>query len=102
MQDYYYDNDTTTKSKAIDLDLVKDVALLVKDAALIVIDLGYEFTKEVAQKPLAKGEEAIEKIGEKGKEAVDKGVETAKQHPLMTLLAAFGLGFLVVKLLKRK
>lgn len=93
MQDYYSEN--TTNSKTIDLDQLKD-------AALLAIDLGYEFIKDVAQKPLAKGEEVLEKVGEKGKECVDKGVETAKQHPLMTLLAAFGLGFLVVKLLKRK
>lgn len=93
MQDYYTEN--STNSKTIDLDQLKD-------AAILAIDLGYEFIKDVAQKPLAKGEEVLDKVGEKGKECVDKGVETANQHPLMTLLAAFGLGFLVVKLLKRK
>lgn len=95
MQDYYNENDTTIKNNTINLDQLKD-------AALLAIDFGYELLKDAAQKPIEKGEEAIEKIGEKGKDALDKGVETAKQHPFMTLLAAFGLGFLVVKLLKRK
>ncbi|MEA4900019.1 hypothetical protein [Desulfitobacterium sp.] len=95
MQEYYTENNTAATDKTVVLDQLKD-------AALLALDFGYEFLKEAVQKPLEKGEEAIEKVGEKGKDAVDKGVETAKQHPVMTLLAAFGLGFIVVKLLKRK
>lgn len=102
MQSYYRESDSNSQGKSFDL-------AELKAALLLTLDLGYEFVKEISQKPLAMGEEVVEKAGEKGKDVlekgkdvVDKGVDTAKKHPIATLLAAFGLGFLVVKLLKRK
>lgn len=102
MQSYYSESDTCSQGKCFDLSELKA-------AVLLTLDLGYEFVKELSQKPVEMGEEVIRNAGdkgkavvEKGKEVVDKGVETAKEHPFVTLLAAFGLGFLVVKLLKRK
>lgn len=89
-------NETTT-NQANPIDLSD-----VKAALLMAVDLGYEVIKEVAQKPIEAGEDVAKKACEEGKKAVEKGVGVAKEHPLATLLIAFGLGFLVVKLLKRK
>jgi len=74
----------------------------VKAALLMAVDLGFEALKEVAQKPIEAGEEVAMKACDEGKKVVEKGVGVAKEHPIATLLVAFGLGFLVVKLLKRK
>ncbi|AFL99400.1 hypothetical protein Desde_0965 [Desulfitobacterium dehalogenans ATCC 51507] len=86
---------TTTQANPIDLSDVKA-------ALLMAVDLGYEVIKEVAQKPIEAGEDVAKKACEEGKKVVEKGAGVAKEHPLATLLIAFGLGFLVVKLLKRK
>lgn len=88
-------NETTTQANPIDLSDVKA-------ALLMAVDLGYEVIKEVAQKPIECGGEVAKKACDEGKKVVEKGVGAAKEHPLATLLIAFGLGFLVVKLLKRK
>lgn len=95
MQPDYSEPTTTSQPNPIDLTDVKA-------ALLMAVDLGYELVKEVAQKPLEAGEEVAKKACEQGKKAVDKGVVAAKEHPLAALLIAFGLGFLVVKFLKRK
>ena len=88
-------NETTTQANPIDLSDVKA-------ALLMAVDLGYEVIKEVAQKPVECGGEVAKKVCDEGKKVVDKGVGAAKEHPIAALLIAFGLGFLVVKLLKRK
>ncbi|AGA68365.1 hypothetical protein Desdi_0841 [Desulfitobacterium dichloroeliminans LMG P-21439] len=90
-------NEPTTSAQANPIDLSD-----VKAALLMAVDLGFEVVKEVVQKPVETGEEVAKKACEEGKKVVEKGVGAAKEHPLATLLIAFGLGFLVVKLLKRK
>jgi len=72
-----------------------------KETLFQAVDLGCEVIKELSEKPLEVGGEVAKKACENGKKVVDKGLVAAKEHPLATILIAFGLGFLVAKILKR-
>jgi ElaB/YqjD/DUF883 family membrane-anchored ribosome-binding protein len=68
----------------------------------VTLDQGSKLLKDLSQKPFESGDVLFKKAEDYSKKAVDKSTDAIKQHPLITLLVAFGLGFLVVKLLKRK
>lgn len=48
------------------------------------------------------GAEAIDRAGRMSRDSVDAAEQTVREHPLLSLLAAFGLGLLIAQLLDRR
>ncbi len=88
---------TNTENQGTSWDLSEVKAFLE-----VTLEQGSKLLKELSQKPIEGGEVLLKKAEDYSKKAVDKSTDAVRQHPVITLLVAFGLGFLVVKLLKRK
>ena len=57
---------------------------------------------ETVNRARAAGAEAFQRAGDRAQESVDAAERTVREHPILSLLAAFGLGLLISQLLDRR
>jgi len=102
-----------TNASEKDYDVLKeDLAKLREDVTRLVAALAAEQSEKVEGLRGKAGEtlhraqqasaEAVAQAGEMARGSVDAAEQTVRQHPIASLLAAFGLGLVIAQLLSRR
>jgi ElaB/YqjD/DUF883 family membrane-anchored ribosome-binding protein len=102
-----------TGSPEKDYDVLKaDLAKLREDVARLVAALAAEQSEkaeglrakagEKLHRAQQAGAEAVAQAGDMARDSVDAAERTVRDHPLASLLGAFGLGLVVAQLLSRR